>query len=167
MSSDLTAASPPEVISRPAPYSTTDPGDVSVLPTREWSPGIRLAFRFMFCFYAAWTVPQLAAALPLVRPLMRHVFAGEADLGVVVTRSVLRWPSPGDQYSDHFPTLAFEIVLGLVAAAIAIAWTALDKRRREYRRASAYSSCVARRTVAVPAGALTTMAPRQGWRRMR
>jgi uncharacterized membrane protein YphA (DoxX/SURF4 family) len=46
-------------------------------------------------------------------------------------------PAP-QAYSDELPRFAFEIIVALLALVVALVWTVLDRRRREYRRLSAW-----------------------------
>jgi uncharacterized membrane protein YphA (DoxX/SURF4 family) len=107
-------------------------------PSHGWPPALRLAFRAAFIFYAAWTIPHLAAALPILRTAVRPLFRLEYRMGVLLTQHVLRWPPPTGEYSDEFPPLAFEIALAVLSLIAAVVWSALDRRAREYRRLSSW-----------------------------
>ena len=109
-------------------------------PPAPWSPALRLGFRFS----AAWLllVTDLFGAfgqLPGLSWISGKLGEGEAKLLEWVGASVLHTASPavslpngaGDKtvfWVDQFVTLVLAVV-------VAVIWTALDRRRTEYRKA--------------------------------
>jgi hypothetical protein len=109
----------------------------------DWPPLLRVAFRFCVAFFA-FTTPYLAVGhfgvlvspvAPFVVPIAEWIQFGPAGL-MTAYEWVTRLLFGADVW---YPTIAgfraYLITALAVAAAGTLVWTALDRRRRDYRRA--------------------------------
>ena len=109
----------------------------------DWPPLLRVAFRFCVTFFA-FTTPYLAVGhfgvlvslvAPFVVPIAEWIQFGPAGL-MTAYEWVTRLLFGADVW---YPTIAgfraYLITALAVAAAGTLVWTALDRRRRDYRRA--------------------------------
>ncbi len=103
----------------------------------SWSPGKRVLFRFVFCYLVLYKLPFPLNATPWAREFIAKPYqdlwdwlvprAGKHLLGLNVT---VRHGGSGDTTYNYVQLLCFLII----AVAVTVVWTALDRRRTEHTR---------------------------------
>ena len=104
----------------------------------QWNFGLKAAFRFAFCYFVLYCFPFPVGALPYTQKLGNWYELLWHKLVPWVAQHWLRLAQPitifsggsGDTTYDYVKVLCFLVI----AAAAAIAWSALDRNRANYNR---------------------------------
>jgi hypothetical protein len=111
-------------------------------PAESWSSARRLAFRFVFCFAVLLYFPHPLGLVPFSDKVTERIDQAHVKAAIWVADRLFHPPpeelpeqtGSGDTLWNWTQTGAL-LVLALVAAAV---WTALDRRRAQYRTLSAW-----------------------------
>ena len=121
-------------------------------PPRRWTPAQLVGFRFLFAYFALYDIPAVLGSLPVVGRVAELLSNGMEWLAIWTGANVLHLAQPivvvstgsGDamvNYVTNFLTL-------FLAAMVAIIWSAVDRKRAEYRRLYEWLRIIVRFTLA-------------------
>jgi hypothetical protein len=125
-------------LSSPADPSLDEPVEpVPATATPEWSPALRIAFRFVFSYLVFYNFDAIGY-IPGTGKLLEADSRLWQELALWVGRNVLhlRGPIPIDPELGGDTTVGFLRLLAMVtlAALAALVWTLVDRRSRQYRQ---------------------------------
>jgi hypothetical protein len=104
----------------------------------QWNLGLKIAFRFAFCYFVLYCFPFPVGALPYTQKLGNWYELLWHKLVPWVAQHWLRLAQPitvfsngsGDTTYDYVKVLCFLVI----AAVVAIAWSVLDRKRKDYAK---------------------------------
>ncbi|HEY3738293.1 MAG TPA: hypothetical protein VGL53_00540 [Bryobacteraceae bacterium] len=135
-------------------------------PAAPWSPSLRFGFRFIFCYWIFWALPENGRIslftwipIPWVSAALNYVFIEPYTKGA---HAVIQWvgahvfhlsdellkyqlTGSGDTAKDWIAVFCY-VVLSL---AIACIWSILDRRRTEYSTLNRWLRIIVRYTLAL------------------
>lgn len=138
------------------PSRPPDARDVGAAGSDAWHPGLRLLFRFAFCYIVLYYVPHVLwwlQSLPVLGAVFRIIDRAQDRLALWTETHVFGLPHalptapPGS--TDTMLWYAALVDTVLLALLGMLAWTLLDRKRLEYRRLHAWLAAFARFTLAL------------------